>query len=134
MAETKGTRGTQRPGLGAYEHSLTLGVAELVEGLRGLLGAQLVAFIASAKATSVVSKWADGSALPPATQIDRLRLSYRIAAMLNERYSPPTVQTWFRGQDPILGDEAPALLLRENRPALVRDDLVAAATSFVYDD
>lgn len=123
MAGTNETRGTQRPGLRAYEDSLSLAVPELVDALRALLGARLVAFIGSTNSTSVVSGWTDGSASPPATEVDRLRLLYRIAAMLNERYSPTTIQTWFCGHNPALGDAAPARLLREKQPALVREDL-----------
>lgn len=133
MAGTDDTCGTQRPGLRADEGSLALAVPELIDVLRELVGARLVAFIGSTHATSTVSAWVDGSAGPSATQVDRLRLSYRIAALLNERYSPATIQTWFCGHNPALGDAAPARLLREEQPALVRDDLVAVATSFAYE-
>lgn len=133
MAGTNETRGAQRPGLGAHEDSLALAMPELVGTLRALLGARLVAFIGSTNSTSVVSGWTDGSASPPATEVDRLRLSYRIAALLNERYSPATIQTRFCGHNPALSDAAPARLLREKQPALVRDDLVALATSFAYE-
>ena len=133
MAGINATRGTQRPGLRAHEDSLALAVPELVNKLRALLGVRLVAFIGSTQSTSTVTAWADGSAPPPARHIDRLRLSYEIATLLNERHSPATIQTWFRGHNSALGDAAPAWLLREQDPPLVGHDLVVAATSFAYD-
>lgn len=134
MAGINETRGTQRPGLRAHEDSLALAVPELVSKLRALLGARLVAFIASTQSTGTVTAWADGLAPPPAKHIDRLRLSYEIATLLSERYSPATIQTWFRGHNLALDNTAPARLLREQEPPLVGHDLVVAATSFAYDD
>lgn len=118
------------PGLRAYEISVRSDVAELVDKLRELLGAQLVAYLGSVTETRAVRQWADGVRKPPAEVTRRLRLAYQVAGLLTERDEPRVVQAWFQGMNPQLEDTAPARLIREGNPDDVGPRVLAAARAF----
>lgn len=120
----------QRPGLHAYEESVRLAFPELVGRLREILGVRLVAYIGGVKSARSVSAWAAGDGAPGERDQDRLRHAFHVAALLRERYDAATVQSWFKGMNPSLGDEAPAQLLREGEPLDAARRVVAAAKSF----
>lgn len=121
-----------RSDLRAYEDSVRLEVSDLVAALRDLLGARLVAYIGSVKETRAVRQWADpgDSRTPSADVVSRLRLAYRVAALLSEKDSPGVVQAWFQGMNPRLDDVAPARLLREGDLAQHGQTVLAAARAF----
>lgn len=121
-----------RGDLRAYEESVRLATPELVERLRDVLGAKLVAYLGSVQETRAVRQWADaGDARTPSTEIViRLRMAYRIAALLREKDSAAVVQAWFQGMNPRLDDVAPARLLREGDLEQVGPSILAAARAF----
>ena len=99
-----------RGDLRAHEESVRLSTPELVERLRDLLGARLVAYVGSVQETRAVRQWADpADARTPSTDvINRLRMAYRVASLLHEEDSTAVVQAWFQGMNPRLDDVAPA--------------------------
>lgn len=121
----------QPPGLRAQEGSLGLALPEIVGKLREILGVRLVAYIGNVKSTQPVASWASGQRSPGGTDADRPRYACQIAALLRERYSTTTVQSWFKGMNPALRDTAPARILREGDPVEVGPDVLAAARSFM---
>ncbi|WP_426517061.1 hypothetical protein ACPPVQ_19575 [Diaminobutyricibacter sp. McL0618] len=122
----------QRPGLRAHEESIGLPFDDLVTRLRDILGVRLVAYIGGVKSARSVSSWAEGTGEPGEVDRERLRHAFHAAALLRERYDATTVQSWFKGMNPSLGDRAPAQLLREGEPMVVAKDVIAAAKSFAY--
>src|SRR3546814_16622879 len=102
-----------RGDLRAYEESVRLTTPDLVERLRDLLGAKLVAYLGSVQETRAVRQWADaGDARTPSTDVvNRLRMAYRIAALLLGKDSDAVIQASFQGMNPRLEDVAPARLL-----------------------
>jgi hypothetical protein len=121
----------QRPGLRAYEDSVRLPFPELVDELREIIGARLVAYIGGVMSTMSVSAWARGTEAPDEADRERLRHAFHVAALLRERYDAITVQSWFNGRNPSL-DTAPAHVLREGDPLEGARDVIAAAKSFAY--
>ena len=122
----------QKPGLRAYEDSVRFTPAEIVTGLREILGARLVAYLGHVSSTRPVGEWADGAHTPSQDTIDRLRAAYFIAALLREHEGAATVQSWFMGMNPQLNDQAPARVLRDSPLQDVSPDIVAAARAFAY--
>jgi len=120
----------QRPGLRAYEESVRLPFPEVVSELRKILGARLVAYIGGVKSTLSVSTWADGTGAPDEVDRERLRHAFHVAALLRERFDATTVQSWFKGMNPSLNGEAPALVLREGDPLKGARDVIAVAKAF----
>ncbi|MFZ4892886.1 hypothetical protein ACL9RL_00390 [Plantibacter sp. Mn2098] len=118
------------PGLGAFERSIQVEVPQLVEALRALLGAQLVAYIGSVNETRAVRQWAEGERKPSQDAVRRLRLSLHAAGLLEERDHARVVQAWFQGMNPQLDDVAPARLLREGDLDEIGPRVLAAARSF----
>jgi hypothetical protein len=121
-----------RPGLRAYEDAMRASPGEVVSRLREIVGVRLVAYIGNVKSTRPVADWAAGQRSPGELDLDRLRLAFHLAGLLREQFSPETVQAWFKGMNPVLGDVAPARVLRDGDPAEVGADLLAAAKSFAY--
>lgn len=121
-----------RPGLRAHQDSITLSFPELVSHLRDNLGVRLVAYIGGVKSARQVSTWADGAGEPGEADQERLRHAFHAASLLRERYDATTVQSWFKGINPTLNDEAPAQLLREGDPATGPRAVIAAAKAFAY--
>lgn len=121
-----------RGDLRAYEESLRLAAPELVERLRELLGAKLVAYLGSVQETRAVRQWADADdqRIPSTDVLNRLRMAYRIAALLRSKDAAPVVQAWFQGMNPRLDDVAPARLLREGDLEQVGPNVLAAARAF----
>jgi hypothetical protein len=122
----------QRPGLRAYEDSVRLPFPELVSGLREILGVRLVAYIGGVKSARSVSTWAEGTGAPGEVDRERLRHAFHAAVLLRERYDATTVQSWFKGMNPSLNDDAPAHLLREGDPLQGARDVIAVAKAFAY--
>lgn len=122
--------GVARGDLRAYEDSMRLGGAEVVAQLREILGSTLVAYIGSVRETRAVRQWADGTRTPSRDVLTRLRMAYRIAALLRERDSAGVIQAWFQGMNPRLDDVAPARLLREADLDEIGPTVLAAARAF----
>lgn len=122
----------QRPGLHAHQDSVRLPFPELVARLREVLGVRLVAYIGGVKSTRSVSSWAEGTSTPGETDQDRLRHAFHAAALLRDRYDATTVQSWFKGMNPTLHDDAPARVLREADPMDGAREVIAVAKSFAF--
>lgn len=116
--------------LEAHQRSIRLPGNELVQELRDLLGATLVAYLGSVKETRAVRQWADGERTPSAEVMQRLRTAYYIAALLHRRDDVPVVQAWFQGMNPHLDDVPPARLLREGQLEDAGPSVLAAARTF----
>ena len=105
--------------------------AELTAGLREILGAQLVAYIGDVRETQAVRDWAEGTRQPSAATIERLRVAYRAATLLEPRESRVAIQAWFQGLNPGLRDQSPAKVIREGEPDRISAAVLSAARSFV---
>ncbi len=122
----------QRPGLHAHEDSVRLAFPDLVSQLREMLGVRLVAYIGGVKAARSVSSWAEGTSTPGEVDQERLRHAFHAASLLRDRYDTTTVQSWFKGMNPALDDDAPAHVLREADPMDGARGVIAVAKSFAY--
>jgi hypothetical protein len=108
-----------------------MSTAELVTALRNLLGAKLVAYIGGVKETRAVRQWAEGSRkIASRDDVERLRVAYRAARMINVRDNTQVVQAWFQGLNPFLDDVSPARLLRDSDIDADGPRVIAAAREF----
>jgi hypothetical protein len=119
------------PWLRFHEVALGLPIDEVVVRLRAALGAKLVAYIANVSATSVVRSWADGAARPEPDSESRLRTAIEVLSTLSEDLDTVTIGTWFRGMNPLLGDESPARFIRNSDPLAAHDAIVAARSMLI---
>jgi hypothetical protein len=120
-----------RPDLVPYQEAMTMNTAELVTALRDLLGAKLVAYLGKVKETRAVRQWADGEReIANPADLERLRLAYRAAWLINQRNSKHVVQAWFQGLNPFLDDGTPARLLRDGDIEIDGAEVIAAARQF----
>jgi hypothetical protein len=120
-----------RPDLIAYQDAMTMSTAGLVTALRELLGAKLVAYLGKVKETRAVRQWADGDReIANPAVVERLRLAYRAAWMINQRNSKEVVQAWFQGLNPFLDERVPARLLRDGDVESDGAQVIAAARQF----
>ena len=85
----------------------------IVSELAEILGAKLVAYIASVRDTRTVMSWANGRLVCTEEVIARLRLAHELATKICEVDGRETAQAWFQGMNPLLGDVQPARILRE---------------------
>lgn len=120
-----------RPDLEAYEHSMRLPLSVAVKELREVLGAKLVAYIASVSETRAVHEWIDGSREPRGPIGARLRFALRVASFIAQHDDARVAQAWFQGLNPQLDDRSPARLLREGDVDEVGPQILAAARAFV---
>ena len=125
------TTADPRPDLAAYGEAARMSQAELVAALRALLGAKLVAYLGRVKETRAVRQWAEGSrTIGNDTDVERLRVAYRVARLITARHTAAVAQAWFQGLNPILDDRAPARVLREEDLAGSGPLVLAAARQF----
>lgn len=120
-----------RPDLEAFAVATRADQAELVRGLRELLGARLVAYIAGVTETRAVRQWAEGERRIRDSAVEqRLRTAYQAALMIVVRDSREVAQSWFQGLNPQLEDRSPARLLREEKPDVAGPSVLSAARRF----
>ena len=96
-------RTNPRPDLAAHDLAVRADFHHAVKRLRELLGASLVAYIASVKETRAVHQWADSTRLPDALTQSRVRLALQIAHMIASIDGPGVAQAWFQGLKPPIG-------------------------------
>ncbi|GAB3578192.1 hypothetical protein GCM10027406_13980 [Leifsonia lichenia] len=120
-----------RPWLRAEDEARRLPINQVVVRLRAVLGARLVAYIGNVTITSVVREWADGKAVPDAENDTRLRTAVYALGILELCLDPVTIGTWFKGMNPVLGDESPARFIRNAAPDAATDVLVAARSMLI---
>lgn len=104
---------------------------EVVQEMRGILGAKLCAYLGSVKETRAVNQWADGTREPSADVQRRLRTALQAAAPIAKADSAAVAQAWFQGLNPQLDDRSPLRLLREGDLDEEGPDVIAAARSFL---
>jgi hypothetical protein len=122
---------TSSPGLTAYRDSITLDFPTLVNRLRTVLGARLVAYLGGVKETRAVRQWVEGQRSPSDAVAQRLRLAYQVTGLITEaQNSSAIVQAWFQGANPQLDDRSPARVLREEDPHAVGPQVLSAARAF----
>ena len=93
--------------------------------------AKLVAYIGGVKETRAVRQWAEGSRkIANRDDVERLRVAYRAARMINVRDSTQVVQAWFQGLNPFVDDVSPARLLRDGDIDADGPRVIAAARQF----
>lgn len=89
-------------------------VAAIVVHLRDVLGERLTAVIAGIDDAELLRQWSRGEGYPAAEAERSLRDTYEIVQMLQEHEAPSTVRAWFRGTNPFLDDDAPALMIAQD--------------------
>lgn len=120
----------RRPDLEAHDRALRLPLDALVKELRDVLGVRLVAVLAGVGETRAVHEWVEAGRVPRGETANRLRLAYRVTAMLTAQDVPAVAQAWWQGLNPQLDDRSPARLLRDGELDEVGPELLAAARSF----
>jgi hypothetical protein len=125
---------TARPDLAAYNEILRMEPSQIVGGLVDILGKKITAYLAGVKDTRTIDAWMEpGRDEDDSRRVDfdRLRLALRIAKILTAGDSNRTVQAWFGGLNPELGDRNPARLLRDGDLATEGEAVLSAARAFV---
>ncbi len=102
--------------IAAHEETARLNIHELVQRLNSHLGATVVAALAGVRDSKLPYRWAkpDGPT-PNAGAVDRLQFAHRIWLELSDAESDHVARTWFTSSNPLLGETAPYIALREGR-------------------
>ncbi len=121
-----------RPELECYNTAMRAPLPTVVDELRRLLGAKLVAYIAHVGETRAVRQWAEGTRAPNNDGTEnRLRLAYSVALCIANADGASTAQSWFQGLNPLLDDVSPARLLREGDLDSVGPRVITAERHFL---
>ncbi|MFF1876527.1 hypothetical protein [Leifsonia sp. NPDC058230] len=126
-----GTRGGAWPDLHASQEARGLPIDQIVTRLRATIGVRLVAYIGGVGTTSAVAAWAEARDVPDADKVTRLRTAFHALGILLERWDPVTIESWFKGMNPDLGDESPARVIREAAPDGANEVLIAARSAMI---
>jgi hypothetical protein len=106
-------------------------IETLVDELRNTVGVRLVAYVGGTNTTSTVNAWAEGRQLPDADAEVRLRTAYHAIGILHMRWDAVTIQSWFKGMNPLLDDASPARTVREGPASSYKNVLVAARAAMI---
>lgn len=121
-----------RPDLESHARAMRAPFSVVVDELRTILGARLVAYISSVSETRAVHEWAEKEREPKNRSIEeRLRLALQIALSINNADGAEVAQAWFQGLNPQLDDHSPARLLREGDLHEVGPAVIAAERAFL---
>lgn len=115
----------------AHKNSVTVPVPEKARFVQDLLGARLAAACLGLKDTRTLQSWARGGPVKGADHEHRLQALYRVAAALNESFSPAVAAAFLRGSNPTLGDRAPMLVLADDPPVDAEQRVVAAVEALL---
>lgn len=110
----------------AYNETIRLDIHEVVRRVNSHLGATMVAALAGSRDSKLPYKWAKDT-VPNGNAEQRIRLAHRLWRMIADAESDHIARAWFRGINPVLGEVAPVIAIREGRFS----EVVAAATAFV---
>jgi hypothetical protein len=108
-----------------------LPIEDLVARLRSIVGVRLVAYMGGVDSTSYVTAWADRRELSSSDVQRRLRIALHAMGILQQRWDPITIQTWFVGMNPVLGDDSPARVIRQGAAGVEREVIVAAKSAMI---
>lgn len=112
----------------AHHYAVSATPAEMAKTMRAVFGQNLAALILGVEHPTTVGKWTRGQ-VPHRENLSRLRDTFQIIVFLERMTTRQTVQAWFMGMNPDLGDRAPALVLADD--PLQMPQLLRAARSFV---
>lgn len=101
-------------------------IHEIVRRLNSHLGETMVAALAGTRDTRLPHRWAEHT-VPNTDAQERLRFAYQIWKMLADAESDDIARTWFRGNNPVLGEVSPVIAIRDGKYAAV----AGAAHSFI---
>lgn len=87
-------------------------IPEIVGYLAEHLSPQVTAYLSGIEDPRLVMQWAAGEARPAPLSRSRLCSAYEATRHIVDAYGDETAQMWFFGTNPVLGDEAPAYVLR----------------------
>jgi hypothetical protein len=87
--------------------------------------------MANVDTTRLVRAWADGTAPPESSSEGRLRVAAEAFEILAASLDPVTIETWFQGMNPLLGEVSPARFVRNMELTHANDVLVAARSMLI---
>jgi hypothetical protein len=111
----------------AHERAMSLPIEDVVKELVGLLGLTTVAMVGGVGETRAVTQWSTGRT-PQRPNV--LRFTLQVASMILNEKDPNVARAWFHGSNPHLGDQAPAVLLRDKPLPEIQGEIMAAARAF----
>jgi hypothetical protein len=84
--------------------------------LRDILGAQLVAYLATKRDVLIVDAWIEGSERPTDRTWQRLKFAFQMATIVSSATDRETAREWFTGANPLLDGFSPAQVIRNEPP------------------
>src|ERR671938_1444026 len=110
----------------AHARATRQGIAATAAALQDLFGQRLTAALAGVRDAKAVGRWARGADVPRAQAAAALENAFQVVELLRSQEDDQTIQAWFRGMNPDLGDRPPALLIRSEP-----DQVMQAARAFL---
>lgn len=98
--------------------------------LQSHIGQRATAYLSGLKDVKTVGQWAAGKVQPRDTASLRLRHGYRVARMISEAFGDEAAKAWLFGTNRLLGDVAPASVLRAGKRPPDVAPVIQAARSF----
>lgn len=82
--------------------------------------------------STMIRRYAGGTARPRGTREERMRLLYRVGRMVAELYTASTARAFLVGSNPQLGDRAPLLVIADELPEVAGPEVLSATRAFLY--
>jgi hypothetical protein len=114
--------------------ALTLSTPELAGWLRDHLGPRLAAFTLDVPDLATVERYAAGEGHPTDRHLWRMRRAYAAGHALHNAFGDVTVKSWFFGSNRMLGDRAPAAVVRRMAGPADAENVLPAARAFIAGD
>ncbi len=107
-------------------------ISEIVSELSEMIGPKFVAYATSITEPYIIEDWIKGKSAPSGDTEIRLRLTYKVSKIVNERFHDrDTLQAWLQGKNPDLNDRSAIVMIRlAEDPAEPEFELVSAAQTF----
>ncbi len=115
----------------AHKKSIRVPVDEQAGFVQDVVGSRLAAAALGLKDTRTLSSWAGGGPIRGADAQHRLQVLFRVVAAVEEAFSPAVAAAFLRGSNPVLGDQAPLVVLADEPPVRAEPRLLQAVEAFL---
>lgn len=115
----------------AYSASVEAELKPMVDFLAARLGVRMIAVGVGLSDGRPVRSWQDQTAKPRPGTLDKLRLLYRVAYIVDHYYDGDTARAFLRSASPMLGNRAPLEVIADDELPEAQPAALGAVRAFL---
>lgn len=115
----------------AHKQSVRVPADEQALYVQEVLGSRLAAAALGLKDTRTLSSWSRGGPIRGMNAEHQLQVLFRVTTAINETFGSAVAAAFLRGNNPVLGNRAPLVVLADEAPVRSEPRLLAAVEALL---